>query len=404
MLYLKLSIEGDYWNAQLYMGRMYLWFMDGKLSVYNWDELINLVSDKYYRQHNNVFTALFSDNKLIDEIVLSHLKSIPIIEFSLTLEEIEGTRIQEIENPYKELPTSMDIFNKKIYAGLDKGLWVIDIDNTPERFINSKATKLWDNQIVNIKSSLDGRIAISAAEDGLFEYDHLGKNVINHISKVVEKNITQLSGKYSSFSDYIYSSLYSSSNYGDSFLFFITSDLFTGRNIPDLYNNWLDNNIYKLRNNFKLNYKSEIKDSLLLGDSIGISWGKGNKIVKASGNIVDIYELGPFPESNDAPLIRQIKRVELYNWKGPVIAGTISHFGVIIEAENALVIVNDSIDNDHDSLTIEGPVTNWKDFPKSKNYKYMLSVVLEDKITFYSFPETYLTTKFKKNTYKLYNK
>ena len=404
MLYLKLSIEGDFWNTQLYMGRMYLWFMDGKLSVYNWDELINLVNAKYSRLHYNIFTAPFSDNKLINEIVLSHLKSSPIVEVSLTLEEIESTKIQEIENPYKELPTSMDIFNKKIYAGLDKGFWALDIDNTTDRFINSKATKLWDNQIVNIKSSLDGRIAISAAEDGLFEYDQLGKNVINNAPKLVEKSITQLSEKYSSFADYIYSSLYSSSNYGESFLFFITSDLFRRRYTPELYNKWLDNNIYKLRNNFKLNYKSEIKDSELLGDSIGLSWGKGNKIVKASGNIVDIYELGPFLESNDAPLIRQIKRVELYNWKGSVISGTISHFGVIIEAENALVIVNDSINLEHDSITIEGPVTNWKDFPKSKNYKYLLSVVFDDKISFYSFPDTYLTTKYEKNIYKLYNK
>ena len=40
---LELSIPGDFWDVQIYSGRLYLWHYDGRLSVYDWEKLINLV-------------------------------------------------------------------------------------------------------------------------------------------------------------------------------------------------------------------------------------------------------------------------------------------------------------------------------------------------------------------------
>jgi hypothetical protein len=37
---LKIIVEGDFWDCQIYQGRLYLWHTDGSFGVYNWDSLI----------------------------------------------------------------------------------------------------------------------------------------------------------------------------------------------------------------------------------------------------------------------------------------------------------------------------------------------------------------------------
>lgn len=39
---LVISIPGDFWDIQIYRGRLYLWSYDGRLSVHDWDRLIEL--------------------------------------------------------------------------------------------------------------------------------------------------------------------------------------------------------------------------------------------------------------------------------------------------------------------------------------------------------------------------
>ena len=46
---LILSIPGDFWDVQIYRGRLYLWHYDGRLSVYDWERLIELVYPKAKR-------------------------------------------------------------------------------------------------------------------------------------------------------------------------------------------------------------------------------------------------------------------------------------------------------------------------------------------------------------------
>ena len=43
---LVLSIPGDFWDVQIYRGRLYLWHYDGRLSVYDWERLIELAYPK----------------------------------------------------------------------------------------------------------------------------------------------------------------------------------------------------------------------------------------------------------------------------------------------------------------------------------------------------------------------
>ena len=42
----KINIEGNYFDCQIYSGRLYLWTFDGDLKVIDWNALVNLTSPK----------------------------------------------------------------------------------------------------------------------------------------------------------------------------------------------------------------------------------------------------------------------------------------------------------------------------------------------------------------------
>lgn len=59
MLPVKLTIFGDYFDCQLYRGRLYLWTFNGSVKTYNWNSVIQ----KLIRKANDriAFTYSFVD-------------------------------------------------------------------------------------------------------------------------------------------------------------------------------------------------------------------------------------------------------------------------------------------------------------------------------------------------------
>ena len=37
---IKITLKGDFYDCQIYRGRLYLWTFDGALKVYDWNELV----------------------------------------------------------------------------------------------------------------------------------------------------------------------------------------------------------------------------------------------------------------------------------------------------------------------------------------------------------------------------
>ena len=71
--------------------------------------------------------------------------------------------------------------------------------------------------------------------------------------------------------------------------------------------------------------------------------------------------------------------------KGEIISADSSLFGVVIEKENGLLIINSSLE----SQFLEGEPVNWRVFPRSINYTNQLHVVYEDALHIYSFNHDY---------------
>lgn len=77
--------------------------------------------------------------------------------------------------------------------------------------------------------------------------------------------------------------------------------------------------------------------------------------------------------------------VEMEELNGEIISADSSLFGIVIEKENGLLIINSSLE----SQFLEGEPVNWRVFPKSINYTNQLHVVYEDALHIYSFNHDY---------------
>ena len=123
----KITILGDYFDCQIYRGRLYLWTFDGELKVYYWNELVrSLIKDDtdeiamkfsfidgnylYESSRNDIFKDLDFRNLLISKFkILSCYKL--IIDESTLNKYLFGVQ----DTPTGLIPTDTEIYSNKLY-------------------------------------------------------------------------------------------------------------------------------------------------------------------------------------------------------------------------------------------------------------------------------------------------
>ena len=98
---LKISILGDFWDCQIYRGRLYLWTMDGRLLTYKWDEFVDSLSvEKELKLalecgfcrgdylYNPNFNLLFSDQEIV-KVLKSKFKKLSKSKFEFQLKDLD---------------------------------------------------------------------------------------------------------------------------------------------------------------------------------------------------------------------------------------------------------------------------------------------------------------------------
>ena len=83
----KITIKGDYYDCQIYRGRLYLWTFNGNLKVFNWNELVSSFIKK--ETDKIVMTFCFLDgnylykSSLIEIFKDSDFKKLLLSKFTL---------------------------------------------------------------------------------------------------------------------------------------------------------------------------------------------------------------------------------------------------------------------------------------------------------------------------------
>lgn len=375
---IKITIQGSYLDCQLYRGWLYLWTFDGRLCVYDWESLI----DSFNVLENAKLALRFSFKEgsylyrhhVLEILQDSEFKNLLVKKFNILNEytfvisehHLRQFLIGEMDIPSLSLPIDTEIYNSILYYATDKGLFKSNAHKTEGNPVSSKPTKLWDARILSLKANNFPRMAISAGDDGLFEMSMSKEELKYHGLIQVERNISKISDKHSSFSNYSNLSIYSSSLSSKSYL-----ALFAWKECEECIKT------------YRREYTEILDATLIFGDERdNLSWGVDGKIFRVNPNGFNIVE---FNNSRRDQLFFKKKDYNEPLRKGSVISGTSAFFGNIVEFENGLTIIQ----TDGEHLSISQPVTRWRVYPRSNNYSNQLHVLLDDRMEIFAFNHDY---------------
>ncbi|KHL93247.1 hypothetical protein QW71_24220 [Paenibacillus sp. IHB B 3415] len=316
----EVHIEGDFWDTILNNNILYLWTMDGTLRSFDWRKIKEISNG-------------------VDRLMITMSDLMKYESFNA---------IHDMDT----LPSDIDIYNDNLYMTMDDGLFEYPLFN--ENYRNIKYGQLSGTPFLRLSIRRNGRIALSAGEEGLFEYNILKlKNWKSWDIKETEPNLYHLSTQHSLSANWIYSSIYSNSNKYPSYL----AGYFWDRG--------------------QIRYNHIINEDTIFRDYSGqISWVYDGYIYKATNEgIVSVKYHQQQQRFGD------IKHISFQPWKGRILSASAAPFGSVIECVNALVIMK----NEYEFLNLPGEVSRWRIFSKDNLYSNYLNIVYEDKVSIYMF-------------------
>ncbi len=385
MLPVKLTILGDYFDCQLYRGRLYLWTFSGSVKTYNWNKVV----EKLVKSNRDriAFTFSFLDcNYLYNEgtqrilrdkdfykLLVRKFKTLTSYDLQLNENEIRDALIGEQETVSGLLPIDTEIYNSVLYTINDEGFFANRVHSPSTEFpISQRKKKLWDCKLLSIKSNKFGQVALSAGYQGLFEYKSNPQDIDLSLKPIEKKSkVFQITKNHSQFSNYSRLSIYNSSSVENScmalFEWIQTGQRADGR--PAYQRSFS---------------KSVISDTEIFEGASKLSWGSGDKIYREGKGKLDVVRFNQFinKESDiEIPRFEHLKSIEFKPTLGKVISGGVANFGTIIELMNGIIIEQS---NDK-TFKISEPITRWRIYPRSKLYTNHLHLILEDRFVVYSF-------------------
>lgn len=396
---IKLTIQGDFWDSQIYKNRLYMWDMDNSLRVYDWEGLIEgLAQDDLRLPLVCAFSRgdllyRFSDLSVIFEdpevrmLLKGRFDLASRQDWNLSLHYLEQFVIGTEDSPFGVLHDDSAIYNDDIYALTDLGLYAANIKGHTRRNYSSaeKARKLWDGLGNSMQVGVgNATLAIAAGDDGLFDFPLWSYDEPKPVSK-----------HHTLFANWAFASIYGSSDMAPGYLaeFYVRRRDDRGSAPPGYPK--------QIREFAGIVDEEEIFESARRANAERelLSWGSQEKLYLVTPRWVDVVQ---FDQKNVSESRRgrspfqSLGKVELPEvtpgGTGHPIAGGVAHFGLIIEYEHSLLVVM----NDGESYAIPGPITQWRVFPRSVRYRNHLHVILEDCIEIYSFNNDYVADQGRK--------
>ena len=392
---LKITLLGDYYDCQLYRGRLYLWTFDGELRIYDWDRLVNKVIDRNgdwlsflygYKDgrylYSNKTKQLFEDEEF-KRIVIRRYLSSQKKKNVLTEKEVVDCMIGQQSLPSSGLPIDTEIYNSILYYSTEKGMFSATAHRAlSEKYkVSTKSQKIWDARVLSITANDYPQMAISAGNDGLYELRPGTQNRASVLPEV-EPRLYKVSERFSLFSNYVYESIFSSSPSGNSYI-----------------------SMFKLdRNNisFQRIYDKEVEEDTFSSDAIKgeevLSWGIRDKIYQATGDRLRVLRFNKWSEYSHVDRLNDLGMINLDS-RSRLIRGGAASFGNIMDFDDRLLVIM----SDNKKFEIPHEVTRWRIYPRSINYLNQLHVILEDRVEFYSFNhDSYVNQAAKLNGIEYY--
>jgi hypothetical protein len=335
--YMLYKIKGDFFDCQLYKDFLYIWDMDGVLSLYDWNaikETIGLVAEN--RANYNVY---------------GNIKAFQRFRKGFPVEVVGGL-----------FPTDTAFVGGYLYTAVETGLYkgaaIIDSYRRSKFFTSSKPAKVWDCPPLSLASNTNRmQLAISTGEEGLFELNS-SKSVKTKGLVRVHKDIYSVSKKKAIRSRYVKGSIFS-----------------TDENLEKYYHEFRVQR--KINGETERAYVQEYDYASIVGEKWPMLAGteQFTSISRITKKGVEVY-----PVYKKQKSLRQKPFIELEGTKRKLMSVEPVSVGNIIEYENGMMVFSRQRE---ELVRINTPVTRWRWYQEGS--QKLLFVILDDYLEIYEF-------------------
>lgn len=392
----RITIEGQFYDSQIYSGRLYLWTFDSQILVIDWDRLIEdlnpdpdleiamqcafgnsdyLVGDAW---------RVFASDRDIRNIILEKLSK--LAKLPIRVNNLQKYVTQIARNYFPFPHAAVDIFHSNLVVGGRSGLRF-------SRALNREIERpqmLVDIPTIGI-SPKNFLISLACGEEGVYEINPRNKaqslDDMRHLDYKLSSS-RQVMKLQSNNVHWMYNSIFASGNDGkagiakyaappskrakqEEKIKFFSEPPIIETKIFDEKDLIADSTIER----FYSNNQKKIEDDV-------ISWGIEDKICAVSSGTLSTYFYRPFLQGEAQR--EYISSFELNRNMGEVVNGSSASFGYIIEMDEGLQIIL----SDSSTETIIGEPVNWRVFNRSKNYANQLHIIYDDRIEIVSYNES----------------
>ena len=387
---LKLIIQGEFYDSQIYSGYLYLWTVKGSIIIIQWEKLIDeldipdelrfaaycafLKSENLY---NQAFEHLFKDKEMVRLIRqrFDLLAANPLV-FSLTDLEQRGLVIQERANPFYFPHADIAIFENNIYVADSSGIMKAGRSKTSP--ISPKVEKLLDLPALSIAAAFD-TLAIASGDEGLFSFDLTQAQSKKEPLQLVNEDANQ--------AHWMYGSIFSSSYFNQGFLadYWLENKKGVDRKEDERVRTLLNvSPAQQLLAHNNLNGKS--------GESSSFSWGVEDKICYVEGQTIKVVQYNPYEYPESGKRFKNLGEIKSQQLGNSIVRADSALFGYIVEGDDGLLVISSLLGENglsEESQWLEGEPVNWRVFPNSKFYTNQLHIVYEDCLCIHSFNQDY---------------
>jgi hypothetical protein len=222
---LRLSLEGTFWDSQIYEGRLYLFDRGGSLLTLHWDKLLaNTLGalaediaiecgfrrgDYLYGQQWNIF---FRDAG-IKEVITKRFAAMARRRLHIKKSEWSKFVIREQDNPFPFPHSDSAIHYRTMIVAGSEGLWTAGASKKNVYPIARKSTRQWDCPVYSVAAGFR-KVALAAGDEGLWETPFGDGRLIYD----TYDDVSQLSVRRSDKCNWMYGDLYGSSYSSGGFL------------------------------------------------------------------------------------------------------------------------------------------------------------------------------------------
>jgi hypothetical protein len=402
---IRLTIYGDFWDSQIYKGRLYLWSMDNVLHVYNWDTLVESITRDGLRLP---LVCAFSRGDLLyvprelstvfkDQDVRNLLKqkfdSVAQLEWSFSQLDIERFLMGKQDSPFNALHDDSSIYLNRLYGLTDSGLFTAKTHKRKRNKykVDRTSEKLWDGIGTAIKAK-SRALAVAAADDGLFE-----------LSITNPEQPKQISESHTVFVNWAFASVYGSSDTDSGHLVAYRWTEESNEAEDDFqFDEVLEpSEPTRVREFVRIIDEEEIFGPMnqTPNGARALSWGSQDKLYRATSYGIEavhfIQQHVSDLSSNSKPF-EPIGEISLrdagLNSLSGAIAGSVAYFGVIVEYDDMLIVAT----SDDELHVIAEPITRWRVFPQSIRYENHLHLIFDDRVEIWSFNNDYFVNQREK--------